>query len=157
MFSYWQGGGRKKLKNMPKPTQFFMLFRCGLGLQIYPWLTPYRVSQMALVNKEPIYQRRRPKRRKCNPWVRKTPWRRAWQPISVFLPGEFHGQRRLVGYSPWGHKELDITEWLTLSLDFQPPSHGLYWFPRAAVTKYHKLIFILSQFWSLEAWYQDLR
>ena len=34
---------------------------------------------------------------------------------SVFLAGEFHGQRSLVGYSPWGHKELDMTEWLTLS------------------------------------------
>ena len=35
------------------------------------------------------------------------PWRRAWQPTPVFLPGEAHGQRSLVGYSPWGHKELD--------------------------------------------------
>ena len=43
-------------------------------------------------------------------------WRRKWQPIPVFLPGEFHGQRSLVGYSPWGHKESDTTEWLTLSL-----------------------------------------
>ena len=34
----------------------------------------------------------------------------------VFLPGEFHGQRSLAGYSPWGHTELDITEWLRLSL-----------------------------------------
>ena len=33
----------------------------------------------------------------------------------VFLPGEFHGQRSLAGYRPWGHKELDMTEWLTLS------------------------------------------
>ena len=38
-----------------------------------------------------------------NPWVGKIPWRRTWE--SVFLPGEFHGQRNLVGYSPWGHKE----------------------------------------------------
>ena len=35
---------------------------------------------------------------------------------SIFLPGKYHGLRRLVGYSPWGHKELDTTEWLTLSL-----------------------------------------
>ena len=35
----------------------------------------------------------------------KTPWRREWLPTPVFLPGEFHGQRSLVGYSPWGHKE----------------------------------------------------
>ena len=40
----------------------------------------------------------------------------AWQPTPVFLPGESHGQRILVGYSPWGCKESDTTEWLTLSL-----------------------------------------
>ena len=42
-------------------------------------------------------------------------WRRAWQPTPVFLPGEFHGQRSLAGYSPRGHKELDTTEWLSLT------------------------------------------
>ena len=40
-------------------------------------------------------------------------WRRKWQPTPVFLPGKFHGQRSLAGYSPWGCKELDMTEWLT--------------------------------------------
>ena len=41
------------------------------------------------------------------------PWRRrAWQPTPVFWPGEFHGQRSLVGYSPWGHKDLDTAEQL---------------------------------------------
>jgi len=39
-------------------------------------------------------------------WVRKIPWRKKWQPTPVFLPGEFHGQRSLVGYSPWGHKRV---------------------------------------------------
>ena len=47
-------------------------------------------------------------------WVRsldqEDPWRRAWQPTAVFLPGEFRGRRSLVGYSQWGHKELDVTE-----------------------------------------------
>ena len=42
--------------------------------------------------------------------VSKIPWRRAWQSTPVFLPGESHGQRSLVGYSPQGHKELDTTE-----------------------------------------------
>ena len=42
----------------------------------------------------------------------KIPWRRAWQHIPVFLPGEFHEQRSLVGYSPWDHKESDTTEQL---------------------------------------------
>ena len=40
----------------------------------------------------------------------KIPWSRKWQPTPVFLPGKFHDQRSLVGYSPWGHKESDITE-----------------------------------------------
>ena len=39
-----------------------------------------------------------------NPWVRKVPWRRRWQPTPIFLPGEFHGQRSLMGYSPWVSK-----------------------------------------------------
>ena len=42
--------------------------------------------------------------------IKKIPWRREWLPIPVFLPGESHGQRSLVGYSPWGHKESDTTE-----------------------------------------------
>ena len=45
-----------------------------------------------------------------NPWVRKIPWRREWLPTPVFLPGELHGQWSLMGYSPWGRKELDTTE-----------------------------------------------
>ena len=44
------------------------------------------------------------------PWVRKIPWGREWQPTPVLLPGEFHGQRSLVGCSPWGLKESDTTE-----------------------------------------------
>ena len=43
-------------------------------------------------------------------WVWKIPRRRAWQATIVFLPGESHGQRSLVGYSPKGHKESDTTE-----------------------------------------------
>ena len=45
-----------------------------------------------------------------NPPVRKIPWRTAWLPNAVFLPGESHGQEGLVGYSPWGCKESDTTE-----------------------------------------------
>ena len=48
--------------------------------------------------------------------VGRIPWRREWLPTLVFLPGEFHGQRSLVGYSPWGHKVSDMTEQLILSL-----------------------------------------
>ena len=42
-----------------------------------------------------------------DPWVRKIPKRRKWQPTPVFLLGECHGQRSLGGYNPWGCKELD--------------------------------------------------
>ena len=50
------------------------------------------------------------KRGGFNPWVRKIPWRRKWQPTPVFLPGESYGQMSLEGYCPWGCKESDITE-----------------------------------------------
>ena len=55
-----------------------------------------------LSGKEPACQCRRCKRCGFNPWVGKRPWRRAWQPTPVFLPGEFHRRRSLVGNSPWG-------------------------------------------------------
>ena len=50
------------------------------------------------------------KRRGFDSWIGKIPWRRAWQPTPVFLPGESHGHRSLAGYSPWGSKESDLTE-----------------------------------------------
>ena len=43
-------------------------------------------------------------------WVGKIPWRRKWQSTPALLPGKSHGQRSLIGYSPWGHKESDRTE-----------------------------------------------
>ena len=62
------------------------------------------------VIKEPVCQHRRCK---FDPWVGKIPWRRKWQPTPVFLPEKSHGQRNLVGYSPWGCEKLDMTEWLS--------------------------------------------
>ena len=74
-----------------------------------------------------------------NPWVGKIPWRRKWQPTPVFLPEKSHGGRSLAGYSPWGHKESDMTErlsahiWLNcLSPNWWVDSHwefprGVYW------------------------------
>ena len=66
-----------------------------------------------------------------DPWVGKIPWK-TWQPTAGFLPREPHGQRSLVGYSPWSHKEWDMTEQLTISLwvgmrnkDFFSPSSFL--------------------------------
>ena len=60
------------------------------------------------------------RRPRFNPWVGKSPLRRGWQAIPVFLPGEFHGQKSLVNHNPWSCKKSDKTETLTLSL-----SHGL--------------------------------
>ena len=62
-----------------------------------------------------------------NPWVRKIPRRREWQHTQVFLPEKSPGQRSQVGYSPWGHKELNTIKWLThliiLSSFYQAPSN----------------------------------
>ena len=49
-------------------------------------------------------------------------WRRQWHPTPVLLPGESHGWRGLVSYSPWGHKELVTSEWLHFHCSFPPPS-----------------------------------
>ena len=57
------------------------------------------------------------RRPRFNSWVGKISWRRKWQHTPVLLPGESHGQRSLVGYSPWGLKELDMT---SLSLSWRP-------------------------------------
>ena len=63
--------------------------------------------------KESTCQCRRCKKPGFDPWVRKIPWNRKWQPTPVFLPGKFHGKRSLVGYSPYGCKESDMTEQLS--------------------------------------------
>ena len=65
------------------------------------------------------------------PSAEKIPWRREWLPTPVFLPREFHEQRGVVGYSPWGHKESDTTERLIL-LHFHPKTWG---FPGGSVIK----------------------
>ena len=68
---------------------------------------------------------RRCRRHGFDPWAGKIPWRRTWQPTPIFLPGEFHGWRSLVGYSTWGRKESDTTERLHFTywsgLPFPPP------------------------------------
>jgi len=83
------------------PLLFFLTFYFVLR---YPWwLTRWGI----------FLQCGRPK---FNTWVWKIPWRREWPLTPVFLPGEFHGQRSLEGYSPQSCKESDMTEWLTLTI-----------------------------------------
>ena len=65
---------------------------------------------MAQWVKQPVCNEGDAGRCKFNPQVRKFPWRREWQLIPVFLPGESYGQRSLVAYNPWGREELDTTE-----------------------------------------------
>ena len=66
------------------------------------------------VLKNSTCQFRRHKRLGFDPWVGEIPWRRKWQPIPIFLPGKFHGQRSLVGYRPWGCEESDKTGQLSM-------------------------------------------
>ena len=82
------------------------------GTQPYIYMYPFFLKGFSggTRGKEPACQCRRRKRCSFDPWDRKIPWRRAWQATPVFLPGESHGQRSLVGHHPWGHKESDTTE-----------------------------------------------
>ena len=80
------------------------------------------------VIKESTCQCRRCKRLGFDTWVGKIPWGRKWQSTPVFSPGKSHGQRSPVGYSSWGHKELDTTE--QLSMDTCMPfsyTHCFFW------------------------------
>ena len=87
----------KLMKNMLMYLTFIKYLQCTTS------------SPSGSSGKEPACQCRRHKRHKFDPWVGKIPWRRA-QPTPVFLSGESYGQRRLDGYSPWGHKKSDTTE-----------------------------------------------
>ena len=83
----------------------------GLPILIYFTRGYYEGFLRSAGGKEPTCQCRRHKRCRLNPWVGKIPWRRrAWQPTPIFLPAESHRQRNLAGSSPYGHKELDMTE-----------------------------------------------
>ena len=82
-------------------------------------------------------------------------WRRKWQPTPVFLPGEFHAWRSLVGYGSWNHKESDTTEPLTLSLfHFQPEEkHILLYFISSFIflnRVFESHIFWTGLFWTGE-------
>ena len=78
-------------------------------------------------SKESTCQCKKLKKHVLDPLVGKMPWNKKWQPTPVFLPGESHGQKSLVSYSPWGRKELDTSEvlstehiYITQSLIYTP-------------------------------------
>ena len=81
---------------------------CAVCIHSLQYQLPYAGLPWWLRRQRIWLQGRRPG---FHPSVGKIPWRREWQPTPVFLPGEFHGERNLVGYSPWDHKELNMTEW----------------------------------------------
>ena len=74
-------------------------------LMIWQMLNPMFGFPRWLSGKEFVCQCRRHQRHEFDPWVGKIPRRSKWQPTSVLLPGKSHGQRSLMGYSPWGHKK----------------------------------------------------
>ena len=88
--------------------------------------------------------------RRCGfePWVRKVPWRRKWQPASIFLAGKFHGQRGLGGYSPWDLNTSDVTErlWTT--------THNIPLLKVNALAAQQELLQFLLHIWNyyLEQW-----
>ena len=102
---WWESTDKRQLK-MPKGKSYLLQFSlwpwetvthgdCG-NSNAWDWILssplPWGLSWQRI-----CLQFRRPG---FSPWVREIPWRRKWQPTPVFLPGEFHGQRSLVGYGP---------------------------------------------------------
>ena len=84
--------------------------------------SPYRTIAQWLIDKESVCNAEDVEH-EFDPWVRKSPWRRKWQPTSVFLPGKFHGWRSLAGYSPWGRKGAKHD-----SMSKPPPLYVIYYF-----------------------------
>ena len=117
---------------------------------LYSYLRPTGFPRWH-TGKESTCQYRRCKRCGFDPWVGKILWSGKWQPTTVFSSAEFHGQRSLVGYSPWGGKESDMTEWLSTqakSTDFRPPP---VW-PEGGTLPYGlNLTFLWLRVWNLES------
>ena len=104
-FCYWEIIG--KLREYHKTVHDLKLCKPRFLKGLPRWLS----------GKESKRQCRKHRKGGINPWVRKIPWRRKWQPTPVFLLGKLHRQRSLAGSSsllcPWGHKESDTTQQLS--------------------------------------------
>ena len=90
--------------------------------------------------KEPTCLCRRCTRRTFNPWVANIPWRRAWKPTPVFLPGESHGQRSLVG-TVHGVAKSDTTEGL---INTAQPNYKVFILSHSASQSSHLWLFLLG-------------
>ena len=100
--------------------------------------------------RESACQGRKCRRLGFHPWVGMRPWRRKWLPTPEFLSRESHGQRSLASYSPWGHKESDMSEHVFTALHL-PSTYGSD-FPAYFMTGnfvFFILIFRISLIWLL--------
>ena len=70
------------------------------------------VTCVSIMDPEGLYGSRNVWEQLDDPWVRKIPWRKKWQPTPIFLPEKFHGQKRLAGYSLWDQKRVGYN-WAT--------------------------------------------
>ena len=129
---------------------------CPLFWISFPFRSPQKIEQSSLCctvgspqlsiftqyqwvsGKESTCQCMRHRRRRFDAWVGSIPWRRKWQPTPVFLPGKFHGQRNLAGYSPWGCKDSDTIEHTCMhALCHTVGSHQL-----PILTKYQQCVYL---------------
>ena len=95
-----------------------------VNFSFFWFFTSYLRDLIVASGKESACQCRRHKRCGLDSQVRKIPWSRKWQPMLIFLPGKFYGQRSLVAYCPWSHKESDRTERLVTHTHQEDP-HAL--------------------------------
>ena len=103
------------------------------GRKLILYFIPHRASLVAQMVKRLLAMQERPG---FDPWVGKIPWRRKWQPTQVLLPRKFHGWRSLVGYSPWGHKQSDTTEWLHFHYSIYKNKSQAYSRPKCCKTRF---------------------
>ena len=83
------------------------------------------------------------RRREVDLWIRKIHWRRKWQPTPVFLSAEFHGQRSLAGYSPWGHKRARH-DWATKQYPFGGHHESAHFVTMTSIANQSQSSFLLS-------------
>ena len=112
------GAGTRVLRKWVSPVcdgNFWIILGRELGAVLFSWLCAGFAFSLVCksllwwLSGKKVYQASR--RSGSDSWVRKVLWSRKWQPTSVFLAGQSHEQRKLVGYSPWGHKRVrhDLT------------------------------------------------
>ena len=112
----------------------------SVSLSVYRYTAPWGFPGGAN-GKELAHQCKRQKRHGFDPWVRKIPWRRSWQPTPVFLPGESHGQGSLTSYSPWSCKESDTTEACTHLVQACSALSAPGWRLAASASSLHSALF----------------